>query len=188
MAEKSIGTRIFLGLKICGTISVTLSDSVNCAFICPDSQLSAGEWLGNYCQIVCIFCDIQKAHADGSTKKNAAIANRSRRPELRYARARCRPGRGASGSLAHPGAHFPGELGDEREECFVLGGLSNVIGEGEGCVRLRDERGSRDLAIEMRDDHRNDQRFGVDEGCEAESPRFERQRRALRRGGGARGG
>src|SRR4029453_2939567 len=69
MAEKSIGTRIFLGLKICGTISVTLSDSVNCAFICADSQLSVGELPANHLQIVCIFCDIQKAHADGIYKE-----------------------------------------------------------------------------------------------------------------------
>jgi hypothetical protein len=33
MSEKSIGTRIFLRFKICGTISVTPSDSVTCAFI-----------------------------------------------------------------------------------------------------------------------------------------------------------
>ena len=95
----------------------------------------------------------------------------------------CRAGRCASGSLAHPGAHFLPELGDEREECFVLHRLRNVIGEEEGFVHTRDERGPRDLAIEMRHHYRNDQRFGVDEGREAESPRFERQRRALGRGG-----
>ena len=54
-------------------------------------------------------------------------------------------------------------------------------------MHTRDERGPRDLAIEMRHHYRNDQRFGVDEGREAESPRFERQRRTLGRGGCALG-
>jgi hypothetical protein len=62
-----------------------------------------------------------------------------------------------------------------------------VIGEEEGFVHARDECGPRDLAIEMRHYHGNDQRFGVDEGRKAESPRFERQRRALGRGGCALG-
>ena len=86
---------------------------------------------------------------------------------------------GASGSLAHPGAHPLSEIGDEREKCFVLDRLRDMIGEEEGFVNVCDKRCPRDLAIEIRDHDRNDQRFGVDEGREAESARFERQRRAF---------
>ena len=50
-------------------------------------------------------------------------------------------------------------------------------------MHARDERCPRDLAIEIRHHDRNDQRFGFDEGREAESPRFERQRRAFGRRG-----
>src|SRR5262245_12592731 len=56
IGEKSIGTRIFLRFKICGTDSRTPSGCIICAFIWTDSRLPRNDSLGGDWRMMCIFC------------------------------------------------------------------------------------------------------------------------------------